>query len=64
MPTIEVELNDIKGGLYEIARFPNTVGVKDGTLIRMIKKKTSNSLPNSRCFVVCYYISQLEKYHR
>jgi hypothetical protein len=27
MPTSEVELNNIKGGFYEIARFPNKMSV-------------------------------------
>jgi hypothetical protein len=48
-------------GLYEIARFPKTVRVTDGALIRIIKKnkKKSNSQPNSQCFVVCDNICKL-----
>jgi hypothetical protein len=39
MLTSEGQLNDIKGELYEIARYPNTVSVKYGTLIRIMKRK-------------------------
>jgi hypothetical protein len=58
---VELILNNIKGGLYERARFPNTVRVKDGALIRILKKKKPNKpyngLPNSRCFVVTTFAS-------
>jgi hypothetical protein len=44
MPTSEGELGNIKGGFYEIARFPNTVAAIDGTHIRIKTPSTDERL--------------------